>query len=368
MSAKRDYYEVLGVSKTASSDEIRKAYRQAALKNHPDRNPGDKEAEARFKEATEAFQVLSDDDKRGRYDRFGHAGLEGGDPNIGADIFSHFQDIFSEFFGGGGPRRGPRRNGPSRGSDLRVQQRLSLKESLTGCKREVPLHTPAQCETCEGTGAKPGTKRKTCAACGGAGQVSTARGFVMFTQTCPECQGEGSTVKSPCEACGGAGHVEKSRKVVVSFPAGIDSGQRLRVPGQGMPGTQGGPPGDLFVDVEIAQDASFERDGLDLITRLKVSIAEAALGAKREVVLPDDSAVSVEIPAGTQPGEVVTTRNRGVPRIDGRGRGALHVVVQVVIPKNLSPRAEELLRELDAEVGRVDSAVVDDDSPKAKSA
>lgn len=362
MTEKRCYYDVLGVGKTASGDEIRKAYRQSALKNHPDRNPGDAEAESRFKEATGAFQVLSDDDKRARYDRFGHAGVEGGAPDFGgADIFSHFQDIFSEFFGGGGPRRGQRRGGAQRGSDLRVQQRLTLKESLTGCKREVGLRTPAPCDSCEGSGAKPGTKRKTCTSCGGAGQVSTARGFVMFTQSCPDCGGEGSVVKTPCEVCHGVGAVEKARKVLVSFPAGIDSGQRLRVPGQGMPGTQNGPSGDLFVDVEITQDPSFERDGLDLITRLKVSVTEAALGTKREIALPDESTVTVEIPAGTQPGEVVTTRNKGVPRIDGRGRGALHAVVQVGIPKDISPRAAELLRELEAELAQPEA-------PKAQTA
>ncbi|NUP12581.1 MAG: molecular chaperone DnaJ [Polyangiaceae bacterium] len=363
MSEKRCYYEVLGVTKTASADEIRKAYRQSALKNHPDRNPGDDAAESRFKEATCAFQVLSDDDKRARYDRFGHAGVDGsGAPDFGPDIFSHFQDIFSEFFGGGPRRGGGRARGPSRGSDLRVQQRLTLKESLTGCKREVMLRTPSACETCEGTGAKPGTKRRSCTACGGAGQVSTARGFVMFTQTCHECGGEGSVVKTPCETCSGIGQVEKSRKVVVSFPAGIDSGQRLRVPGQGMPGHQNGPPGDLFVDVEIAQDASFERDGLDLITKLRISVAQAALGTKRELTLPDDSTVTVEIPAGTQPGEVVTTRNRGVPRIDGRGRGALHVIIQVAIPKDLSSRAKSLLRDLESELKE------EQEEPKAQTA
>lgn len=352
MSEKRCYYEVLGLQKTASGDEVRKAYRQSALKHHPDRNPGDDAAEAKFKEATSAFQVLSDEEKRARYDRFGHAGVEGGGaPDFGADIFSHFQDIFSEFFGGSpGRRGGGRPRGAARGADLRVQQRLSLKESLTGCKREVGLRTPAACDTCEGTGAKPGTKRRQCTACGGAGQVSTARGFVMFTQACHECGGEGSVVKSPCETCSGAGQVEKSRKVLVNFPAGIDTGQRLRVPGQGMPGHQNGPAGDLFVDVEIAQDASFERDGLDLITRLKLSVAEATLGTKRDVVLPDETSVTVDIPAGTQPNEIVTTRNRGVPRIDGRGRGALHVVVQVTIPKDLSSRAKSLLRELESEL------------------
>src|SRR5262245_51434588 len=190
MSQKRDYYEILGVAKEASAEDVRKAYRQAALKNHPDRNPGDDQAEARFKEVTEAYQVLSDEDKRERYNRFGHAGLEGM-PDLGGDIFSHFQDIFSEFFGGfGGGHR--RRGGPMRGQDLRLQQRLTLKEALLGCKREVSLRTPTACDECSGTGAKAGTKRKPCATCGGVGQVSTSRGFVMFTQTCPECAGEGS--------------------------------------------------------------------------------------------------------------------------------------------------------------------------------
>lgn len=370
MTDKRCFYEVLGVTKTASGDEIRKAYRQAALKNHPDRNPGDSAAEVRFKEATAAFQVLSDDDKRARYDRFGHAGVEGGaaGPDFGgADIFSHFQDIFSEFFGSGGPRRGggQRRGGAQRGSDVRVQQRLTLKESFTGCKREVALRTPAPCDACEGSGAKAGTKRKQCTACGGAGQVSTARGFVMFTQTCHECGGEGSVVKTPCETCAGNGHVEKSRKVVVTFPAGIDSGQRLRVPGQGMAGMQGGPPGDLFVDIEVAPDTSFERDGLDLVTKLKVSVPEAALGTKREISLPDDTILTIDVPAGTQPNEVVTTRNKGVPRIDGRGRGNLHVVVEVAIPKALSSRARELLRELAAEVAQDEQV---QETPKAQTA
>jgi len=367
MSEKRCFYEVLAVERTASGDEVRKAYRQAALKYHPDRNPGDQEAEARFKEATEAFQALSDDDKRARYDKFGHAGLEGQMPDFGGgDIFSHFQDIFSEFFGGGrGGGRGRAPRGPSRGQDIRVQQRITLKESFTGTKREVPLRTPAICDTCEGTGAKAGTKRKSCVACGGQGQVTTARGFVMFSQTCPECSGEGSVVKSPCESCRGAGQVEKSRKVVVAFPAGIDTGQRLRVPQQGLAGAQGGPPGDLYVDVEIAPDSEFERDGMDIATRLKITVTEAMLGVTRDIVLPDDSVVSVEVPAGTQPGEVISTRGKGVPRIDGRGRGALHAVVDVSIPKSLSERARRLLKDLDAELASGDAV---ESSPKPSSA
>jgi molecular chaperone DnaJ len=349
-SEKRDYYEVLGVPKDASCEDIRKAYRQAALKCHPDRNPGDPTAEVRFKEASEAYQVLSDEEKRARYDRFGHAGLNGM-PDLGPDIFSHFQDIFSEFFGGfgGSPRA---RRGPARGHDIRVQQRLTLRDAFLGCKREVPLRTPASCEECSGTGAKPGTKRKTCGTCGGVGQVSTSRGFVMFTQTCPECSGEGSVVKTPCTVCSGTGVIEKSRKVVVSFPAGIDSGQRLRVPGQGMPGHLGGPPGDLYVDVDLEADERFERDGSDLITRRSVSFAEATLGGSFAVELPDDSKVTVELPPGTQPNDVLAVTGKGVPRVDGRGRGSLQVVVQVEVPKGLSAKAQQLVRELEEELAK----------------
>ncbi len=356
MSDKKCFYEVLGVPREASVDDLRKAYRAAALKNHPDRNPGDAEAEGRFKEVTEAYTVLSDEDKRGRYDRFGHAGVDGSSaPDFGgADIFTHFQDVFSEFFGmgGGGGGMGGRqkRRGPARGQDVRVQQRLSFKESFVGVKREVVLNTPAMCETCNGEGAKPGTKRKSCGVCGGSGQVASQRGFVMFTQTCPECSGAGSVVKNPCETCRGAGAVQKNRKVVVSFPAGIDGGQRLRVPGQGMPGQQGGPAGDLYVDVELLPDERFQREGHDLGTRTKISFAEAALGGEATLVLPDESTVSIEIPAGTQPGDVISMKGKGVPRVDGRGRGVLHVEVQVAVPTSLSSRARDLLLALNEEL------------------
>lgn len=351
MSEKRDLYEVLGVARDASPDDIRKAYRQAALKNHPDRNPDDPSATARFKEVTEAYQVLADEQKRARYDRFGHAGLDGMGDTGGADIFSHFQDIFSEFFGGmgGSGARQPRR-GPARGHDIRVQQRLSLKDAFLGCKREVTLRTPVVCEECTGSGAKPGTKRKPCGTCNGMGQVSTSRGFVMFTQTCPECSGEGSVVKTPCASCNGQGAVEKTRKVLVCFPAGIDGGQRLRVPGQGMAGHMGGPPGDLYVDVDLAPDERFERDGADLITRAPISFADAALGGTVDVELPDESKATVEIPAGIQPNEVITVKSKGMPRVDGRGRGALQVVIQVEVPKGLSGRAKDLVRELAKEL------------------
>jgi molecular chaperone DnaJ len=356
-SQKRDYYEILGVAKEASPEEIRKAYRSAALKNHPDRNPGDKDAEARFKEATEAYQVLSDEQKRGRYDRFGHAGVEGMPDMGGQDIFTHFQDIFSELFGGfggggfGGFGGQQQRRGPGRGQDLRMQQRLTLKEAMTGCKREITLRTPSACEECSGTGAKPGTKRKQCGMCNGSGQLSTNRGFVMFTQTCPECRGEGTVVKTPCPSCNGQGAVEKSRKVVVNFPAGIDAGQRLRVPGQGMPGAMGGPPGDLYVDVDLAPDERFERDGNDLGTRAHISFTTAVLGGSVDIELPDESKVTVEVPAGIQPGEEIPVRGKGMPRVDGGGRGTLRVFVQVDVPRRVSARAKELLRELEADLG-----------------
>lgn len=354
MSEKRCFYETLGVPRDASADDLRKAYRQAALKNHPDRCPGDAEAEARFKEINEAYTVLSDDEKRARYDRFGHAGVDGSAmPDFGgADIFSHFQDVFSEFFGMGGAGPRQKRRGPARGQDVRVQQRLTLKEAFLGVKREVVLHTPAPCETCNGEGTKPGTKRKPCGLCNGSGQVSSHRGFVMFTQTCPECSGAGSVVKNPCDTCRGAGSVQKNRKVLVSFPAGIDGGQRLRVPGQGMPGTQGGPPGDLYVDVELLPDERFQRDGYDLVTRTKITFAEAALGSEARIELPDDTTVTVEVPPGTQPGDVLSVKGKGVPRVDGRGRGSVHVEVQVDVPTALSARARDLLRQLDEELAR----------------
>lgn len=360
MNEKRCYYEVLGVTRGAGCDDIRRAYRQSALKYHPDRNQGDSQAEARFKEATEAYEVLSDENKRARYDKFGHAGVEGavgGDPG---DIFTNFQDLFSQFFGGfGGGGAGQSPRGPARGRDLRMQQRITLREAMTGCKREVSLRTPATCEECAGSGARPGTKRKSCGTCGGAGQVSTSRGFVMFTQACPECHGEGSVVKTPCQGCKGAGVIEKPRKVVVGFPAGIDTGQRLRVPGQGMPGAQGGPAGDLFVEVEIAQDQRFERDGNDLVTRIAVPFTDAALGCASQVSLPDDTSVDVRIPPGTQPGDVLAVKGKGIPRVDGRGRGSLQVVVEVQVPRVLSSRAEQLLKELRVELDAAAEATTD---------
>jgi molecular chaperone DnaJ len=355
MTEKRDYYAVLGVGRDASVDEIKRAYRQAALKHHPDRNPGDAEAEGRFKEATEAYTVLSDAGKRDAYDRFGHAGVRGGfdfeSAGVG-DILSQFQEMFSDFFGGfgGGGFGGGQRRRSSRGQDVRVHASLSLAETMTGGKHEVAIRGQAPCEDCSGSGARAGTKPERCGACGGTGQVTAQRGFIMFSSACARCRGTGRIIGTPCETCRGGGVVEKQRKVLVTFPPGIDTGHRLRVPGQGMPGPANTPPGDLYVDVEVEAHARFERHGDDLGVRVDVSFAEAALGTKVEITLPDDSVVGVNIPGGTQPNAVVTLKGKGVPRLHESGRGDLHVVVGVSVPSKLSKRAKKLLEELDAEL------------------
>jgi molecular chaperone DnaJ len=355
MNEKRDFYEVLGVARDASDDDVRRAYKQLALKHHPDRNPGDASAEGKFKEATEAYSVLSDQDKRATYDRFGHAGLGGGFDfgNAGmADILSHFQDMFSDFFGGFGTTTRRRRE-PERGQDVRVEATITLKEACTGTKHEVLVRGAAPCERCDGSGAKEGTQPERCPQCAGNGQVTTQRGFIMFSTTCPTCRGTGQHIPAPCEDCGGAGFVERRRKVLVTFPPGIDTGQRMRVPSQGMPGPPGTAPGDLYVDVLVEQDEHFQRDGYDLVTRQRVSFPEAALGSVISVALPDGSSAEAEIAAGTQPGTIVTVKGMGIARLDRRGRGNLHVVVDVLVPKKVSKRAKKLLEELEHELGEV---------------
>jgi len=356
MSEKRDYYEVLGVAREASDDEVRKAYRQAALKHHPDRNQGNPSAEAKFKEATEAYTVLSDPEKRAAYDRFGHAGLGGGGfdfNNAGVgDILSHFQDMFSDFFGGSGgfSGGGRRRRGPERGQDVRVELTLSLAEALTGGKHEVSIHGAVSCETCSGSGARVGTKPETCSQCRGSGQVTAQRGFIMFSSPCARCRGTGQMIATPCETCRGQGAVEKQRKVLVNVPAGIDTEQRLRVPGQGMPGPGSAPAGDLYVDIEVQPDSRFERHGNDLGTRLTLSFAEAALGMSTKLTLPDAREVTVKVDAGSQPGSVVMVKGEGAPRLDRGGRGDLHVMIGVQVPKKLSKNAKRLLQELESEL------------------
>jgi len=355
MSEKRDFYVVLSVSREASDDDIKKAYRQAALKYHPDRNPGDKAAEEKFKEASEAYAVLSDPEKRQAYDRFGHAGLNGG-AGMGdmGDILSHFQDMFSDFFGGFGGQAqggGGRRKRVERGQDVRVEAVISLREALLGGKHEINVSGAAPCDTCHGAGAEPGTKSETCTQCRGSGQVTAQRGFIMFSSPCARCRGTGQYLPNPCKTCNGSGAVERSRKVLVAIPGGIDSGQRLRVPRQGMPGPEGLPAGDLYVDIEVEADERFERQGADLGTRAAISFADAALGTKLEITMPDDTVVTAEVAPGTQPNSIIVVRGQGMPRLDRHGRGDLHVAVNVRVPTKLSKQAKKLLRELEIELG-----------------
>jgi len=359
MSEKRDYYVVLSVSREASDDEIKKAYRQAALKHHPDRNPGDKGAEEKFKEASEAYAVLSDREKRQAYDRFGHAGLNGAQGFDGmGDILSHFQDMFADFFGGfgGATQGGGRRKRAERGQDVRVEAVISLRDALLGGKHEINVSGAAPCDVCHGVGAEPGSKAETCSTCRGSGQVTAQRGFIMFSSPCARCRGTGQYLPHPCKGCHGAGTVERQRKVLVSIPGGIDSGQRLRVPRQGMPGPEGLPAGDLYVDIEVEADERFERQGADLGTRASISFAEAALGSKLEITMPDDTVVSAEVAPGTQPNSIIVVRGQGMPRLDRHGRGDLHVAVNVRVPTKLSKQAKKLLRELETELGSDASA------------
>jgi molecular chaperone DnaJ len=269
-----------------------------------------------------------------------------------SDVFSHMQDLFTEMFSGGAGFAGGARS--RRGADMRVQVRLTLREAAFGCKREVNVRAPVVCGECAGTGAKPGTKPEGCPQCRGTGQVSNARGFVMFTSTCPRCRGAGRVVKTPCSSCAGQGAVEKARKVTVTFPAGIDAGQRLRVPGQGVAGPSGVAPGDLYVEVDVEDDPRFERDGADLVARVHIPLVDAILGGEIRVPALEsedgDATTALSVPAGTQSGAVFTMKGNGIPRLDGRGRGSLVVVLQVDVPTALSPRARELVEQLGAEL------------------
>lgn len=352
--AKRDYYDVLGVDRSTSTADIKKAYRKLALELHPDRNPGDAGAEEKFKEASEAYSVLSDGDKRGQYDRFGHAGLgASGGPGFHnvEDIFSQFGDVFADFFGGGASPFGrrARRSGPERGADLRVSIRIALEEAASGTKRDVPLRYRGPCGTCDGSGAEGG-KRAACPRCRGTGQVAHSRGPFLLQTTCPTCQGMGSTIEKACAACRGSGEIPIDRSVKVTFPEGVDTGQTLRVPGQGLAGRRGGPAGHLYVEVEVEPHERFERDGDDLVHRMPLSFPEAALGTTRQVKNLASTPIEVAIPAGTQPGEVVVVHGEGMPRLQRAGRGDLLVVAQVGVPKKVSRKARKLLEELKNEI------------------
>jgi molecular chaperone DnaJ len=362
--AKRDYYEVLGVQKGASRDEIKKAYRQLAIAHHPDRNPGSKDAEEKFKEATEAYEILADDRKRQAYDQYGFAGLNGiGRPSAQdfstifqgfEDIFGDFSGFFDSFFGGGGGsrRRQQGRGFSQRGSDLRYDMEITFLEAAFGARKEVTYPRATQCETCAGTGADKGSGRKLCPTCGGSGQVRRNSGFFSIASTCPTCGGEGETIERPCGECRGAGVVRKTRTLTVTIPAGIADGKRLSLSGQGDAGTNGSGDGDLYVFIRVTPHESFERDGNDLYCAVPISITQAALGADILVSTLEEKTVRVAVPAGTQSGRILRLRGEGVPELGNPSRrGDLYIKVIVKVPAKLSSRGKELLKELAGVIG-----------------
>ncbi|MBM4343335.1 MAG: molecular chaperone DnaJ [Deltaproteobacteria bacterium] len=349
--AKRDFYEVLGVPRDANDADIKRAFRQQALQNHPDRNPGDTAAEERFKEAAEAYDVLADSEKRQRYDRFGHAGLGGGGGANYAnmdDLFSHFGDIFGDIFGGGGRSR--QRQGGGRGADLRCDIEITLEEAVAGARRELELPRLEPCASCHGSGAKPGSEPDTCGQCRGRGQVSTRQGPFMFSVTCPACAGQGKTLKpaNRCATCDGAGQQRTARKVTVKVPPGVDTGNRLRVTGEGERGGTGQPAGDLYVVVHVQAHPRFRRIDNDLHCDIEVDVVSAVLGGLVGVPLIDGSTERVKLPAGIQPGEQLRIRGRGVPVVNTSARGDQFAHVRVVVPKKLSAEQRALYEQLAA--------------------
>ncbi len=344
--AQQDYYAILEVSREATAAEIKKAYRRLAMKYHPDRNPGNKEAEEKFKEIQRAYDVLSDEQKRAAYDRYGHAGVDGAAAGAGAAGFDDFAEAFSDIFGDlfGGGRRG--RSQVYRGADLRYQLEITLEEAAHGTTKTLRIPTTETCDTCHGTGARPGTQPRVCPTCGGVGQVRMQQGFFSIQQTCPECHGSGSIVADPCPDCGGAGRVRRTRTLEVKIPAGIDTGMRLRQSGYGEAGINGGPPGDLYVEIRIKPHPIFQREGDDLHCEMPISITTAALGGEIDVPTLDGIA-KLRIPPGTQTGKVFRLRGKGIRNVRNQGVGDLlcHVVGET--PVNLTERQKELLREFE---------------------
>ena len=344
--AKRDFYDVLGVSRTASGDEVKKAYRRLAMKYHPDRNKDDADAEAKFKEAKEAYEVLSDADRRATYDQFGHEGLRGagqGAGGFGAEGFSDiFGDVFGDIFGGG--RRG--RSQVFRGADLGYELRLDLERAVSGDSVTIEVPSQVSCDTCGGSGAAKGSEPIKCSTCGGAGQVRVQQGFFSIQQTCPACKGAGTVIADPCQSCSGRGRVAKTKKLSVKVPAGVDDGDRIRLAGEGEAGRNGGPPGDLYVEIRVTPHKIFEREGADLSCEVPVSIATAALGG--DVEMPTlDGHVALKVPAGTQSGKVFRLRGKGVTTVREPHKGDLFVRVVVETPVNLTDEQQRLLKSFD---------------------
>lgn len=345
--SKRDYYEILEVSRTATDQEIKSSYRKLALKFHPDRNHGDKKAEERFKEAAEAYAILSDSDKRARYDRFGHAGVGGGAQGFDPSQFTGFEDIFGglgDIFGFGG---GSRRSGPQRGADLRYDLEIKFEQAAKGAETHIQIPRHETCGSCKGNGAAPGTSPATCPQCRGTGQLRYQQGFFTVARTCGQCRGAGKVITKPCPECKGAGTQEQQRKLTVKIPAGIATGQRLRLAGEGEAGALGGPPGDLYVVVYVREHEFFQRDGNDLHCTVPLAFTTLALGS--EIKVPGiDGDETVKIPESTQTGSTFRLRGKGMPDVSGRGRGDLLVTVQAITPKKLSKEQKKLLEQLAA--------------------
>ena len=345
--SKRDYYEILEVSRTATDQEIKSSYRKLALKHHPDRNPGDKKAEEKFKEAAEAYAILSDGDKRARYDRFGHAGVGNGAQGFDPSQFSGFEDIFGglgDIFGFGG---GSRRSGPQRGADLRYDLEIKFEQAAKGVETNIQIPRHETCETCKGNGAAPGTSPSTCPQCRGTGQLRYQQGFFTVARTCGQCRGAGKVIAKPCQDCRGTGTIEQTRKLTVKIPAGIATGQRLRLAAEGEAGTLGGPPGDLYVVIFVREHEFFQRDGNNLHCTVPLAFTTLALGS--EIKVPGiDGEETVKVPESTQTGTTFRLRGRGMPDVGGRGRGDLLVTVQATTPKKLSKEQRKLLEQLAA--------------------
>ena len=353
--AKRDYYDVLGVAKGADAAEIKKAYRQKAKELHPDRNKDNPEAEAKFKEANEAYEVLKDADKKAAYDRFGHAAFDGsmggmgGGPRGGAqhgDFASAFSDVFEDLFGGfAGGGRGGRRSAAQRGNDLRYNLRIKLEDAYAGLNRTINVTTAVACGSCHGTGAEGGSEPQTCPTCAGMGKVRAQQGFFTVERTCPTCSGLGQTIKDPCKTCHGAGRVEKEKALSVNIPKGVETGTRIRLAGEGEAGMRGGPAGDLYIFIEVADHPIFERDGQNLYCRVPVSLTTAALGGDIEVPTIDGGRSKVKVPEGSQSGRQMRLRGKGMPALRGAGTGDMFIELAVETPVKLTARQRELLKE-----------------------
>lgn len=375
--AKRDYYEILGIERSASDDEIKKAYRKLAVKFHPDKNPGDKAAEEKFKELGEAYEALSDPQKRAAYDQYGHAAFDprsrarssaGGGFHDPFDIFREVfggggggGSIFDEFFGGG--RSDPSQ--PQRGDDLRYDMEITLEEAAHGCERDITISKSERCDACRGTGGEEGSKVKTCPTCGGRGQVLTSRGIFSIAQTCPACEGAGRVIEKPCRACRGSGRHEKSSKIHLRIPAGVDTGARLRSSGNGDAGLRGGPPGDLYVVLRLKQHEIFHREGDDLLCEVPIGFVQATLGAEIEVPTLEGRA-TVKIPAGTQPATIFRLKGKGIKNLQGYGHGDLHVRVNVEVPSKLSSEQRKKLEEFAALCNGKESPLAQSFFEKAK--